>query len=395
LLFNLINPFALEIILLYTDMNDIPTYDAIIVGGGPSGSTCASILVKSGINTLLLDRANFPRVKLCGGWLSPPIWNVLGISPDEYTPRLWKFKRVHIHFHGRKYTLKADGYFVRRYEFDDFLLKRSRVQNTEHNVRQIEKDSEGYWVIDNQFRAKYLIGAGGTHCPVARSLFPKPDNLQCGTQEKEFEGDADEIAACRAGEDGEPEILLHDDMKGYSWNVPKGNWLNIGSGTLIARDVLPAWTKARKFFEDNATIPHSSRPILEKMKGHGYVFFNTDHLAQCQANNAFLIGDALGLAQPMTGEGILPAVLSAKVCATAIAEGVPEAYKERLQKHPIIKDFKNLHAIQTGSKKFFKKKGDKPYKKSWLRDRITAKVFAMMFSGKQLPGSRFIAKLIG
>ena len=171
-------------------MNTIPTYDALIVGGGPAGSTCASILVRCGMDTLLLDRANFPRVKLCAGWFSEPIWDILGISPKEYTCGLWEWNKVHINFRGRKYTIKSHGYFVRRYEFDNFLLKRSNVQTIEgHSVRQIERDSEGYWVIDNQFRARYLIGAGGSHCPVARSLFPNPENLQCGTQEREFKGD--------------------------------------------------------------------------------------------------------------------------------------------------------------------------------------------------------------
>ena len=97
---------------------------------------------KSGIKTLLLDRGNFPRVKLCAGWLSPPIWDILGISPNEYTEGLWEWNNVHIHFHGRKYTVKSDGYFIRRYEFDDFLLKRSKVEVVEgHNVRQIEKEA--------------------------------------------------------------------------------------------------------------------------------------------------------------------------------------------------------------------------------------------------------------
>ena len=87
---------------------------------------------------------------------------------------LWKWNNVHIHFRGKKYNIKSNGYFIRRYEFDDFLLRRSNVRVIEgYNVRQIEKDGEGYWVIDNQFRAKYLIGAGGTHCPVARALFPE------------------------------------------------------------------------------------------------------------------------------------------------------------------------------------------------------------------------------
>lgn len=378
-------------------MNTIPTYDALIVGGGPAGSTCASILVRCGMDTLLLDRANFPRVKLCAGWFSEPIWDILEISPKEYTRGLWEWNKAHINFRGRKYTIKSHGYFVRRYEFDNFLLKRSNVQTIEgHSVRQIERDSEGYWVIDNQFRARYLIGAGGSHCPVARSLFPKPENLQCGTQEREFKGDLEEIVACRSGEDGEPEILLHDDMKGYSWNVPKGHWLNVGTGTKVAREVLPAWHKARAFFEGNGTsgtIPIASRPMLDKMKGHGYIGFNTDHLKSCQANNVFLIGDALGLAQPMTGEGILPAVLSGKLCATAIADGVPETYAKKLRTHPIISDYRIMHAIQTKTKKISKERGLEIKVKSRLLNKLIVTVFAYLFSGKRIPGSRIIAKM--
>ncbi len=379
-------------------MNTIPTYDAIIVGGGPAGSMCASVLVKAGINTLLLDRATFPRVKLCGGWLSAPFWDVLGILPEEYTQQLWKFNRLHICYHGKNYTIKSHGYFVRRYQFDEFLLKRSKVQIVEgYNVRQITKDTEGYWVIDNQYRAKYLIGAGGTHCPVARTIFPDRDNVQCGTQEREFEGNAEDIAAYRAGEDGEPVILLHDDMKGYSWNVPKGNWLNVGTGTLVARQVLPAWENARAFFQGNGTpgtVPPSSHSMLDKMKGHGYIFFNTDHLDYCQADNVFLVGDALGLAEPLTGEGILPSILSGKLCGTAIAEGKPETYRDRLRTHPIISDYRVQHAIQTGSKKLFGEKEEKRQKKSWLKDKITVKVFALLFSGKRIPGSSLIAKIV-
>lgn len=374
-------------------MNAIPTYDAIIVGGGPAGSTCASILVKSGINTLLLDRANFPRVKLCGGWLSPPIWDILEIAPKDYDRGLWKWNKVHIHFREKNYTIKSNGYFVRRVEFDDFLLRRSKVQTVEgFNVRKIEKDSNGYWLIDNLYRSKYLIGAGGTHCPVARALFPGRDNNQCGTQEREFEGNPEEIAACRAGEDGEPEILLHDDMKGYSWNVPKGNWLNVGTGTKVAGEVLTAWNKSRAFFEGNGkpgTIPVSCRPLLDKMKGHGYITFDPKHLAGCQCDNAFLVGDALGLAQPLTGEGILPSVLSGKLCGKAIAGGMPETYEKLLRTHPVIRDYSYQHALQTRAKKIFKIKENEHYSKSPLRDWLIVKVFALLFSGKRIPGSGF------
>jgi flavin-dependent dehydrogenase len=185
-------------------------------------------------------------------------------------------------------------------------------------------------------------------------------------------------------------------MKGYSWNVPKGRWLNIGTGTKVAREVVPAWNKARIFFEGNGTtgtVPLSSRPMLDKMKGHGYITFATNHLSFCQANNAFLVGDALGLAQPLTGEGILPSILSGKLCGTAIAEGAPETYKDLLQAHPVISDYRFQYAIQTGAKKIFKYKGSEHIRRSGLRDRIIVRVFAMLFSGKRIPGSRLVAKL--
>ena len=378
-------------------MPPTPTFDVIIVGGGPAGSTCASFLARYGVNTLLLDKADFPRVKLCAGWLSPPIWEVLEIAPTDYPYGIWYWTKVHLHFRGRKYVLQSKGYFIRRYEFDNFLLKRSKVNIVEgYQVKHIEKDTEGYWVINNQYRSKYLIGAGGTHCPVARTLFPFKNYPQCGTQEREFEGNPDEIAATRAGADGEPEILLHDDMKGYSWNVPKTSWLNVGTGTKEAREVLPAWAKARSFFEGNGnsgTIPLSSMQMLDKMKGHGYSPFETSHLAFCLAENAFLIGDALGLAQPVTGEGILPSVLSGKLCAIAIASGVPETYKARLKSYPLIYDYRLLNSIQAGAKKIFGETKNQSYRECRLRDRVIVKIFALLFSGKPIPGSRLLSKL--
>ena len=65
-------------------MEATPTWDAIIVGGGPAGSTCASVLIRNGIKTLLLDRAVFPRVKLCAGWVTPQIWDVLEMQAKDY-----------------------------------------------------------------------------------------------------------------------------------------------------------------------------------------------------------------------------------------------------------------------------------------------------------------------
>jgi menaquinone-9 beta-reductase len=372
-------------------------YDAVIIGGGPAGSSCARKLVEAGVDVVVLDGTTFPRVKLCAGWVSPPIWDLLELAPQDYPRGLWEWHKGIVHFRGGRYTLAQRGYFIRRYELDDFLLRRSKAPVVEgHHVKTIERASDGSWLIDGQFQATYLIGAGGNNCPVARALFPEREP-PCGTQEREFEADAADIAACRAGLDGEPEVLLHDDLAGYSWNVPKTGWLNIGAATTVARAVLPAWRNARAFFEGNGgsgTVPVSARPSLDKMKGHGYSGFTPRHLSSCFADNAFLIGDSLGLAHPTTGEGILPAVLSGNMCASAIADGAPATYRTRLETHPIIRDYRVLFQCRAWAGKLLKREGAGRIQQSRLYARVVATLFGSQFGGKLLPGNRLIGRVM-
>lgn len=372
-------------------------HDVIIIGGGPAGSSCARKLVEAGVDVVVLDGTTFPRVKLCAGWMSPPIWDLLELAPKDYPHGLWEWHKGIVHFRGGSYRLEQRGYFIRRYELDDFLLRRSKAQVIEgHHVKKIERAGDGSWVVDGQFSAKYLIGAGGSHCPVARTLFPEREP-PCGTQEREFEADPSEIAACRAGLDGEPEVLLHDDLGGYSWNVPKAGWLNIGAATTVAREVLPAWRNTRAFFEGNGatgTVPVSARASLDKMKGHGYSGFSPRHLGSCFADNAFLIGDALGLAHPTTGEGILPAVLSGIVCASAIIDGAPGTYRTRLETHPIIRDYRVLFQCRAWASKLFKRGSSGPIQQSRLYARVVATLFGSQFGGKPLPGNHLIGRVM-
>ena len=66
------------------------------------------------------------------------------------------------------------------------------------------------------------------------------------------------------------------------------------------------------------------------MEGHTYYLFDPAHLQTSHRDGAFLVGDALGLAHPMTAEGILPAIVSGRTCAEAILDGVPTTYGPRL-----------------------------------------------------------------
>ena len=166
-------------------------------------------------------------------------------------------------YRGDDHAVSCRGWFIRRFELDDFLLRTSGaelhlgVAGQGHRAR---RRRAGRWSVAG-LRAPHLIGAGGTHCPVARLLAPPRPSGPVGVQEHEFRADPDAVARARIGRDGEPELLLHDDLRGYSWNVPKTDWLNVGSGTVDPHEVRAAWLRAREHFRRRAaTCPPRPRP---------------------------------------------------------------------------------------------------------------------------------------
>ena len=381
-------------------------FDAIIVGGGPGGSTCARTLSAAGAHVAVIDRAAFPRIKLCAGWLSPAIWDVLGLSPREYPCGLWEWHTCHVRYRGRDHAIPCHGWFIRRYELDDFLLRRSGAElNLGINVKQIERDPDGTWTVAG-LRSRVLIGAGGTHCPVARWLAPPRPRDPVGVQELELQTDAAAVAGTRIGEDGEPELLLFDDVAGYGWNVPKSDWLNVGCGTLDASRVRAAWRATHDHLRASGHLPELVEPALAHMKGHSYYLFDPAHLAHAaradgdRRGGAFLVGDALGLAHPVTAEGILPAAISGRRLAEAILAGDPASYVERLHADPVLADYRRVHGLVAAAgavRRRLRRRwpARSPARSSAPRDlslgrRATARAFAWMFSGARLPAPRLL-----
>jgi flavin-dependent dehydrogenase len=363
-------------------------FDAIIVGGGPAGSACARVLVRGGLRVAVIDRRRFPRAKLCGGWISAPVWDVLELARHEYPGGLWPWRRCHVHYRGRTHRIAARGDFIRRMELDEFLLRRSGATVIEgHPVSFLERQ-DGEWVVNGIHVARWLVGAGGTNCPVARTLFPQKPGRPVAAQEREFEADAAEVAAARVGADGEPELLLHEDLGGYSWNVPKGAWLNVGTGTAAARHVRSAWAVARDFFLESGHLPPSAHAPLRTMEGHAYYLFDPAHLDAAQRDGAFLVGDALGLAHPLTAEGILPAVVSGRICAEAILDGAPLSYRFRLAAHPTFRDYALTRDLLRGMLALRPRSPARPPGR--FACAATARGFAWMFSGRPIPGGRVL-----
>ncbi len=295
----------------------------VIVGGGPGGSACAWKLGQYGIDSVVLDSEVFPRTKLCAGWITPDVVHALEMDVEGYPCGLLRLDTLHIeYFAGAnpwKTDLRSGQYSIRRYEFDDWLLKRSGAAVFHQPVRDIDRDGEGF-VIDGKFRGKFLVGAGGTNCPVFRTLFrqanPRSREYQVAALEEEFEyPSAPRDCQLWFGEHG---------LVGYAWYVPKeGGWVNVGLGGFCrylseARISLHEHWEAfgRKLGRLGLVKGHAYHP-----KGHTYYLREREEV--CQLGNAYIVGDAAGLATLDLAEGIGPAIQSGLNAADSIATGRP------------------------------------------------------------------------
>jgi flavin-dependent dehydrogenase len=291
--------------------------DAIVVGGGPAGSTCAWKLREAGIDVVILDRAAFPRAKLCAGWVTPEALSDLELEPADYPLSLMTFDRLH--FHWKMITAKPGTrqYSIRRYEFDDFLLRRSGARVLQHKVREIRRDG-GDYVVDGEIRGKYLVGAGGTSCPVYREVFhedhPRSSSLQAATLELEFPYDWQD-PACHLW-------FFDDGLPGYAWYVPTSSgYINIGLGGMAdqlklgERHLKEYW---RLFVTKLRTLGLVTR---DELNPKGYSYYLRGNVDAVRKDNAFLVGDAAGLATHDMCEGIGPAIKSGLLAARSIVTG--------------------------------------------------------------------------
>jgi len=290
--------------------------DVLIVGGGPAGSTAAWQLRRAGADVLVLDRERFPRLKLCAGWITPEVVRDLGMDLGSYPHRLLTFPRLRVHYGRLSVPVPCVQHSIRRFEWDAWLLERSGAPVELHNVREIVADGDGY-LIDGVYRCRYLIGAGGTRCPVYRNLFrelnPRAHELQIVTLEHEIEYD---------WQDGDCHLWFCDEgLPGYSWYVPKeSGWLNVGVGGFAERiksagqDIKTHWAHLAAKLDGTLTRGAHYDPA-------GYSYFLRGRVDVVRRDNAFITGDAAGLASRDLGEGIGPAIRSGMRAAEAILDG--------------------------------------------------------------------------
>jgi len=320
--------------------------DVLIAGGGPAGSSCAWALRSSGLTVVVLDKAKFPRNKVCGGWITPGVLRRLAIEPAEYARgrTMQPITGFRISSMGRPEVevpfQQIVSYGIRRREFDEYLLRRCGAKVREGvPVTSIERlnneRSGGAWLINSEIKARMLVGAGGHFCPVARVLANGSRNGHreepVVAQEIEFAMTPDQAAQCRVR--GEfPELYFCGDLKGYGWCFRKDNLLNIGLGRLDQHSLPEHVSQFLEFLRASGKVTFD---LPGRLCGHAYLVSGYSP-RKLVGDGVLLAGDAAGLAFPQSGEGILPAVESGLLAAEVILSAQGSYTLNRLEKYPAL-----------------------------------------------------------
>ncbi|MFI5303920.1 MAG: NAD(P)/FAD-dependent oxidoreductase [Nitrospiria bacterium] len=298
--------------------------DAVIVGGGPAGSTAAWRLKKAGFQVALIDRAVFPRDKVCAGWITPSVVESLELDLEDY-----RINRVFQPITGFNISLIQSespveikypnqvSYGIRRYEFDDYLLRRSGAElhlgEPLHSIRRESRE----WILNESIRTPLLIGAGGQHCPVARFIGnhgPDHENVIIAQEAEFFVPPEKEKGYAVLAQ--RPELYFCDDLKGYGWCFRKGDYLNIGLGREDRSHLSEHMAQFVHALKQKGRIPQDAEYVF---KGHSYLLHSRSN-RPLTGEGVMLIGDSAGLAYTESGEGILPAVESGLYAAQTAIE---------------------------------------------------------------------------
>ena len=310
------------------------TCDVLIIGGGPAGSACAWRLREAGLDVIVADASTFPRDKVCAGWITPQVVTALRLDTRAYATG-----RTFQPFTGFRVGL-IDGpdatrvtydhpvsFGIRRCEFDHYLLERAGARlMLGVRITNIQRDPGG-WIVDGGIRARLLVGAGGSGCPVARTIHgASRDRPLVVAREAESRLSAAELETIST-EAPVPELFFCRDLQGYGWCVRKGDHLNVGLGRFDPRSLPAATERFVSFLEAAGRIP---RHFPWRWRGHSYAV-NASPRGRLIDDGVVLIGDAAGVADPQSGEGIRQAVESGLLAADTIVEARGQFTRQRLE----------------------------------------------------------------
>lgn len=330
--------------------------DVIVVGAGPGGASAAYHLAQAGVSVLVVDKARFPRDKICGDGLTPAaVREILAMGIDPNAEDGWQFNRgltviggghtIHLPWPEQP-SLPNYGMARMRSSLDERLLRQAQQAGARvweettvtgavrgrtgrlEGVNVTQRDENGKRLPGKSLRARYVIDAGGVAAKLSNSVgITKENNRPLAVAARAY------FRSPRANEEWmESHLELWDGrpgestlLPGYGWIFPLGNgYVNVGLGSVSSGAQATTLPYKKIFHRWISHLPEEWQITPETQEGP----LRSAALPMClnrephYRDGLVIIGDAGGMVSPFNGEGIAPAMFAGRHAAATIVQAL-------------------------------------------------------------------------
>jgi geranylgeranyl reductase family protein len=297
-------------------------YDAVVVGAGPAGSTCAYRLASAGASVLLLEKARFPRDKPCGGGVTFRAVRELPVSIDPVVEDVVD-RFLLRNAYGRAFERRSEEplcLMTQRRRLDHFLAQRAAEAGAELREGVRAELVDGAVQVDGErVDADVVVGADGVNGVTARAL---GRDHGVGVA---LEGNLPYAKCDRGAYAGKLVLELGVVPGGYGWVFPKGDHVNFGVGGWESEG-----PRLRTHLERLCAAHGVAAGELTDVRGYRLPYRRAG--SPLRRDNVLLVGDAAGLVDPLSGDGIYEACVSSRVAAAAIVGGDLDSYAPAVER---------------------------------------------------------------
>ncbi len=294
--------------------------DVIIVGAGPGGASAAYQLGKAGLRVRVIEKETLPRYKPCGGGIS--LRALAHYFPFSFDPVIESHAQALAYTYNHEAVTipveKDNLAFVMRDRFDAYILEHARaevhqgqavqgIHELDDRVRLTTRDG-------GTFESRYLIGADGANSIAARTIRKQNRSRPAAGLEIETPAPPEVISSFN----GAPLFILGVVNYGYAWIFPKGDHLSVG---IAAFQPKPGELQGKV-----RSIMAGYGIGLDQGIWHGHPIPIYSGPGKLATRRILLVGDAAGLVDPLTGEGIRLAIKSGFLAADAVLKQNSNAY---------------------------------------------------------------------